>query len=107
MISFKKLLTVLLLSFTVVVAQPPLPIIREHYDQFLSLFKKRETAHSFSIFKDNFVTVYLANGDCSSNRYYLTQHSDVQFNHYYISTAVYIYLLDSRKQENKNVLICA
>lgn len=81
--------------------------IRDEYDTYLHLFKKKETSHSFLIFTSNLQMVTRANQFiCETNHYYLTQDSDVYHNTYYSSPTIYIYLLDSRKKENQHTLLC-
>ena len=91
---------------------PPIPSysssssMKELYDSYLQVFKKKETPHSFFIFSDNLIRVRAANNLSGMRQYYLTQDSDVIPGHYYESNALFIYLLDSRKKENQKVLLC-
>ena len=81
--------------------------VRDEYNTYLHLFKKKETVNSFAIFSGNLQMVTRANQQiCESNHYYLTQDSDVYHNTYYSSPTIYMYVLDSRKKENQQTLLC-
>jgi hypothetical protein len=81
--------------------------LREQYDTYLHLFKKKETHNSFSIFTNNLEVITRQNYHCQySNHFYLTQDSDVSVGEYYTSPTIYIYRLNSRAKENQHTLLC-
>jgi hypothetical protein len=81
--------------------------VRDEYNTYLHLFKKKETSNSFAIFTGNLQMITRANQQiCETNHYYLTQDSDVIHGTYYTSPTIYIYVLNSRKRENQHTLLC-
>ena len=89
------------LSLLVVHSQPNNNNIREEYNMYLNVFKKKETSTSYHIFRQNYELI-----QGNNKNYYLTQHSDTHTNDFYFSPTIYVYVLESRKKENQKVLLC-
>ena len=99
MVSIRKIISyVLLWSFSH--AWLNINTIRQDYDDYLSVFNKKESPTSFEVFKHNF------NFISTKEHYYLTQDSDIKYNEFFFSPTVYIYKLKSREQKNQKILLC-
>lgn len=100
MVSIRKFVSYLLLwSFSFAI--PSNTNIRQEYNTYLSLFKKQEKGDSFDIFKHNYYQII------DKQNHYLTQDSDISYNEYYATPAIYIYKMKSRQPQNQKILLCA
>lgn len=108
--SVKKLISYFLLLSSWAWTQPQKTFqnntIRDDYNHYLTLFKKKETQSSFHIFQQNYHQVMIYNQHHGGG-YYLTQESDLQPNHIYFTPTIYIYKLPSREENNQKILLCA
>ena len=110
MLSLKKVISYFLLLSSWAWTQPHHTNdnrnIRDNYNHYLTLFKKKETSNSFHVFQQNYQQVMIYN-EHHGGGYYLTQESDVHHNHIYYTPTIYIYKLPSREENNQKILLCA
>ena len=74
--------------------------LRQEYDTYLSVFKKKESLDSFDIFKHNYYQIV------DKDNHYLTQDSDIAYDEYFSTPAIYIYKMKSRQPQNQKILLC-
>jgi hypothetical protein len=99
MVSIKKVISYLLFwSFSF--AYIPPTSLRHEYDTYLQVFKKKESTDSFDIFKHNYYQIV------DKENHYLTQDSDIAYNEYFSTPAIYIYKMKSRQPQNQKILLC-
>jgi hypothetical protein len=100
MVSIKKVISYLLFWSFSLAFMPATNNLRQEYDTYLQVFKKKESPDSFDIFKHNYYQIV------DKENHYLTQDSDNAYNEYFSTPAIYIYKMKSRQPQNQKILLC-
>ena len=100
MVSMKRILSYLFLWTCSYAWITPPSDLRQEYNHYLAIFKKHEKEGSFDTYKYNYEQIF------GKENHYLTQDSDVLYNDYYSTPAIYIYKLKSREEQNQKILLC-